>query len=278
MLQTKSIKNMAGCIVLASVTFIPTQFLRAQSTVDLQVQMKELRKELSELRDSFKSFQGANVMLREDLSKASTTILPIGSIVAFSGPTSGLLQTPNWLPCDGQTVSSVQYPVLWDRIKTTWGGADDKHFKLPDLQGLFLRGVDGGKNRDPDSAANARDPTGSGERNTVGTTEADSTRLPNRGFSTTKGEGSHGHDLDLQTNATRLEGPPTLTVMVDKFDHYEATYPPNPAFVKNTVASPWIAGTPKKLAGGGDHTHTLSGGDQETRPKNAAVFWIIRVQ
>jgi hypothetical protein len=50
--------------------------------------------------------------------------------------------------------------------------------------------------------------------------------------------------------------------------------------VTNTVANPWVngPGKAKKTLGGGEHGHTLSGGDPETRPSNAAVFWIIRVK
>ena len=243
-------------IALAWVAFIPAQLLRAQAPVDAQTQIDQLRSELSELHAAFNSFKASSIKIEENLSQASVVILPVGSIVAYSGPIATLAAIPNWRLCNGDTVSSGDFPVLWERIKTTWGGTSKLAFKLPDLQGRFVRGVDGGRGRDPDAVANAREPNGNGERNTVGTTENDSTKLPNGGFSASGG--SHSHDLNLQTNA--------VTVSAKK------------GWQKNIVANPWVATSPKKTITGGEHTHTISGGDPETRPKNAAVFWIIRVK
>ena len=74
-----------------------------------------------------------------------------GTITAFGGvsvpPNSG------WLLCDGQAVSSQQYPQLFAAISTAWGTGvqgSTNDFNLPDVRGLFLRGVDLTGANDPD--------------------------------------------------------------------------------------------------------------------------------
>jgi hypothetical protein len=65
---------------------------------------------------------------------------PAGSIIAFGGDT---LHIPEgWLFCDGSVVSREQYKDLYDAIGTAWGsGNGSTTFALPDLRGMFLRGV-----------------------------------------------------------------------------------------------------------------------------------------
>ena len=88
------------------------------------------------------------------------TVIPPGTIQAFGGP-----NTPaGWLLCDGRAFSSNDHPRLFAAIGTAWGagytnisgvqvkisGAD---FNLPDLRGMFLRGVTGNRTdgySDPD--------------------------------------------------------------------------------------------------------------------------------
>lgn len=58
--------------------------------------------------------------------------------------------------CEGQAVSSKEFPELYAMIDTTWGnGSNDADpatdFNLPDLRGMFLRGDDGGMDRDAEA-------------------------------------------------------------------------------------------------------------------------------
>ena len=52
-----------------------------------------------------------------------------------------------WLLCDGRTVSSERYPLLFAAIGTTWGtgtaveGSTETKFKLPDLRNRTLWGT-----------------------------------------------------------------------------------------------------------------------------------------
>jgi microcystin-dependent protein len=72
------------------------------------------------------------------------TIL-VGAIMAF--PVTS--PPPGWLKCNGQEVSRATYAALFARIGTTFGAGDGSTtFKLPDLRGEFLRGLDEGRGVD----------------------------------------------------------------------------------------------------------------------------------
>lgn len=63
-----------------------------------------------------------------------------GAIIAFAGKTI----PTGWELCDGREVSSTdnKYRDLFKVIGTVWGGNGNPNFRLPDLKGTFLRGVD----------------------------------------------------------------------------------------------------------------------------------------
>lgn len=73
--------------------------------------------------------------------------MPIVGQISFlpfdpSDPTRTLADpTAKWAPCDGKSVSIVDYPALFTVIGTTWGGDGKTAFNLPDLRGLTMIGV-----------------------------------------------------------------------------------------------------------------------------------------
>lgn len=83
--------------------------------------------------------------------------LPIGSVVAWCGAKASIPE--GWLYCDGQIVSQSQYKKLFNVISHSFGNPPmpdgnydpQTQFFLPDFRGTFLRGVDDGSGRDPDS-------------------------------------------------------------------------------------------------------------------------------
>lgn len=90
-------------------------------------------------------------------------VIPAGTIQAFGG--SKIPQ--GWLLCNGEALSSAEFPRLYNAISTNWGGGyklvginswqKSGDFNLPDLRGTFLRGVNGGRTSDlSDPDANAR--------------------------------------------------------------------------------------------------------------------------
>jgi len=85
-----------------------------------------------------------------DQQLGPTIGVPPGTIVAFGGRSL----PPGWLRCNGAPFDPVQYPRLYDAIQESWGGvtiSGKRHFRVPDLRGLFLRGVSEGEGtRDPE--------------------------------------------------------------------------------------------------------------------------------
>lgn len=68
--------------------------------------------------------------------------LPAGVITPFAGSAA----PSGWLMCDGQVVSRTTYAALFNAIGTTYGAGDGTTtFKLPDLRGEFIRGLDAGR-------------------------------------------------------------------------------------------------------------------------------------
>ncbi|QEE08716.1 phage protein [Bartonella kosoyi] len=66
-------------------------------------------------------------------------VYPAGTIGIF-----GMQVLPEgWLLCDGKAYLRSDYPALYEAIWIRWGGSDSvTHFNVPDLRGVFLRGVD----------------------------------------------------------------------------------------------------------------------------------------
>lgn len=79
------------------------------------------------------------------LNDLASAFLPPGVIMPFAGSVANV---PNgWLPCDGRSVSSTQYPALFANIGTTWGREENitangvTYFKLPDFRNRTLWGA-----------------------------------------------------------------------------------------------------------------------------------------
>jgi microcystin-dependent protein len=81
-----------------------------------------------------------------------TTSLPAGTIISYLGAEATLnaLASQGWLLCDGSSVGTLQYPNLWQAIGDKFGSTGMGAFNLPDLRGMFLRGVDSSGTVDPD--------------------------------------------------------------------------------------------------------------------------------
>lgn len=84
------------------------------------------------------------------------TIIPFGGLVAGDSPDSKpamiIEQSPGWLLCNGVEVSVAQFSKLHSAIGYSHGRGSGSDFRLPDLRGMFLRGVDRGRGTDPQAA------------------------------------------------------------------------------------------------------------------------------
>lgn len=75
-----------------------------------------------------------------------------GMIAPFAGPADKI--PAGWLLCDGSAVSRSEYVNLYKAIGIAWGeGNGSTTFNLPDLRGMFLRGVSGDSDNDPDKSS-----------------------------------------------------------------------------------------------------------------------------
>lgn len=121
------------------------------------------------------------------VQELADALCPPGSILAFGGSTSNI--PSGWLLCDGRLAAGTNYPRLFAAVGTAWGnGTYDQNgtlespanpatdFNLPDLRGMFLRGVNGsraGAFGDPDFAGRAAGATGGLSGNNAGSFQDD---------------------------------------------------------------------------------------------------------
>lgn len=73
--------------------------------------------------------------------------VPTGTILAFSTTTA----PTGYLYCNGAAVSTTTYSDLYSVIGFKYGNPGSGNMNLPDLRGMFVRGVDDSAGRDPDS-------------------------------------------------------------------------------------------------------------------------------
>jgi microcystin-dependent protein len=93
-----------------------------------------------------------------------------GMVVAFAGTVA----PAGWLFCDGAAVSRTGYATLFAAIGVAHGSGDGATtFNLPDYRGRFLRGVDNGQGRDPDTALRTAMNVGGNTADAVGSVQDD---------------------------------------------------------------------------------------------------------
>jgi microcystin-dependent protein len=101
-------------------------------------------------------------------------LMPVGSIISYGG----MVIPDGWLLCDGRAVSRDKYADLFEAIGTSWGNPGTAEFNLPDLRGMFLRGVDnspvnGSSNTDPDRSNRTASNIGGNVAVSVGSKQTD---------------------------------------------------------------------------------------------------------
>lgn len=162
---------------------------------------------------------------------------PPGMIIAF-----GAANAPTgFLICNGAAISRTTYASLFAVIGTTWGTGDGSTtFNLPDLRGVFLRGLDSGKGRDSNS------------NRTFASYQADN--YPAHTHAIT--DPGHQHTYTAGGATTGFVGNGGTAIPV-------------------STSAPSSTSTPTKATG---ITATDSGGGTgtETMPKNVAVIYCIK--
>lgn len=174
---------------------------------------------------------------------------PVGTIVPYAGTIATIKDVPKgWLWCDGKKVpAGAAYKPLRDLLGQAAWGNEGAEVRVPDLRGMFLRGA--GQNDDKKFQYKDDD------RHRVGHYQSDATALPKKAFKLTPGEHLH-----------TLKGAPSGA---NKGTHVGPGDPYGGEFDINATRT---AG----LAHCGQHNHTFTDGDDETRPQNVGVHFIIK--
>lgn len=177
--------------------------------------------------------------------------VPSGTIAAFGGTTV----PDGWLLCDGAPVSRTEHKALYAAVGSAWGAGDGSTtFNLPDLRGFFLRGADDKGLRDGDPKGR-RSIVGDQPATGVGSVQRYATAMPHDLFQIANSEPHHHQD-------------PTWTGQAGQYEL--ASSPTN-----NTYGYDYGAQS-APTTDNGIHSHKLTGGDEETRPINVAVNYIIK--
>lgn len=181
-------------------------------------------------------------------AEAIATSVLTGEIKMYSGSAA----PSGYLLCDGTAVSRTTYATLYGVVGDRFGqGNGSTTFNLPDMRGRFARGWDNGVGRDPDKASRTAMATGGATGDNIGSIQGQATKRPATAF-TTNDPGNHTHSYQLSGIGTASNNIP------EKSDGNSTIY--------NGTTS-----------GGGAHTHSITGGgDNETRPINVYLNFIIK--
>ncbi|MBX4335269.1 phage tail protein [Bartonella raoultii] len=148
----------------------------------------------------------------------------------------------DWLLCDGKAYSRSKYENLFIALGETWGKGNGRTtFNVPDLRGIFLRGLDHGKGID--------------QRRVLGSFQSESFRAHTHEGKTDRA-GKHSHEYPLIIG--KLSPPFSYTASEILSS-------------KNSV--------PGQTYVAGEHEHKISldyTGGTETRPVNIAVVYAVK--
>jgi microcystin-dependent protein len=223
-----------------------------QFWLDANVQGKDLSPRVR-LTASPYSF---HAQLADSATKVPSSV-PIGTIEAYGLDISKLPNDSIWLPCDGREIWKGAWPEFYALAGSTYGRAGTDSVYLPDFRCLFLRGVDGGMTgmrdgndtlRDPDAGIRGMMRDGANGGNNVGSIQGDAV-----------GPHTHEFSLNMRAGSDALNGSDPATVK-------------DPAQGSNSANVP---GPQSYVTSNGIATGTVG---QESRPKNAYVYWIIKVK
>ncbi len=170
---------------------------------------------------------------------------PVGSIMPFYGTAAAAaaLELGGWFLCDGRAISSISNDVVFPDEKTALIAVVGNN--LPDLRGLFLRGID---------PAGTYDPTANRAPGDV-----QSHAVQNHTHSGVTASSTDNHNITLSTGTVAVQNGSGTTVI-------------NSVTLNNGNHNHTIntSGTTGNMATGNPST--------ETRPVNAAVNYLIKVR
>ena len=125
-------------------TYSPAVFMNTDSTATVQTVLKITEEGGNVLSET--SILGVPFAEVAKVALTAHVDYPAGVIMPFAGPSDKI--PAGWMLCNGDSLSKADYPALFSVIGTNWGEPTPSTFNLPDLRGVFLRGV----SRDSDDA------------------------------------------------------------------------------------------------------------------------------
>jgi len=114
---------------------------------------------------------------------------PPGTITMYGGVSA----PTGYLLCDGTSYLQSAYPALFAAIGTAYGSADGTHFNVPDMRGMFPRGVSGTSGNDPDASSRVVNGFGGNVGNNVGSQQSMATE-------------AHAHTITTAFNSNGSDG------------------------------------------------------------------------
>jgi microcystin-dependent protein len=217
-----------------------------------------LQAAITRLNNEVDGLKKLNTDLTTRVAALELEAAPIGTIAAFAGNVQSI--PPNWRLCNGDPITrGNDTEALYQAIHHSWGG-NDSTILLPDLRGRFLRGVDQGQHRDPDTGQRSAIGPGGNTLDAVGSLQPDQV-------------GEHKHHVTDPGHTHQLnwsQGPPMPGTSV-----YERT---NHDVPQSADATPQTKSA--RINIDFVDANTTSSGERpaENRPANVAVYWIIRVK
>jgi microcystin-dependent protein len=284
---------------------------QVNNTSDINKPISNLQQELFNLKEDitnknisngYAGLDNSSLILKSQIP--SSIFLPVGSIICFSSSNI----PHSYLFCDGSEVPINEYPLLYSIIGTQYNKPNintSLFFNLPDLRSYFIRCIDTSRTIGSIESWS----TGMPINNFITNIEGDHSHTTNAQGDhshTTNIQGDHQHTTDVQGNHTHWvssaprddgNGGGCMTfeqmygLWADSggYTDYDPGYPygRNIGYSGNHSHTTNVTGNHShttNLTGNhshttnitGNHSHTISGGDLETRPKNIALYYIIK--
>jgi microcystin-dependent protein len=189
------------------------------------------------------------------ITQNESDIATIGSISGEVKPFAGASVPTGFLECDGSAISRTTYATLFSAIGEAWGEGDGSTtFNIPDLRGRFLRGYDNGAGIDPDAATRTAIATGGATGDNVGSAQDDAMQKITGTFGRETTAGACSATSDVSGVFTVDSGAKTSIMTFTSATGYDLK------FDNSLSTSP----------------NTAKTSDNETRPINASIMFIIK--
>lgn len=212
------------------------------------------------------------------IAQAASALVPSGVVLSFAGATA----PGGWLLCDGSLINRTTYATLFAAIGTAHGSGDGSTtFALPNYAGRFLRGRANGSANDPDRASRTAAASGGLTGDNVGSVQTNATRKNSLAVSGSFAPAIHNHFGSYGRGGDAVG-------RFLSFGGFAATST-NSHWVNTEdeagkrVLGPWNSGALTVDASitsdtrQGASSPAISDGDNETRPLNAYVNYIIKI-